>query len=112
LKPRTYETKTGEKRTVIEFEIDEIGLSLRYASATAKGPQPKRPLTDEPHTQNEAPTQDEAPRRGWKDGVKALQKTGPVEAGHGGYSDDDPWFGKNATGEGYTQPAPTAEPTF
>ncbi|WP_285251238.1 single-stranded DNA-binding protein [Pseudarthrobacter sp. fls2-241-R2A-168] len=32
LKPRTYETKAGEKRTVIEFEVDEIGLSLRYAA--------------------------------------------------------------------------------
>jgi single-strand DNA-binding protein len=33
LKSRSYETKEGEKRTVIEFEIDEIGPSLRYASA-------------------------------------------------------------------------------
>jgi len=33
LKPRSYETKEGEKRTVIEFEVDEIGPSLRYASA-------------------------------------------------------------------------------
>ena len=33
LKSRSYETKEGEKRTVIEFEVDEIGPSLRYASA-------------------------------------------------------------------------------
>lgn len=33
LKSRSYETKEGEKRTVIEFEIDEIGPSLRYAQA-------------------------------------------------------------------------------
>ena len=33
LKSRTYDTKEGEKRTVIEFEIDEIGPSLRYANA-------------------------------------------------------------------------------
>ena len=33
LKPRSYETKEGEKRTVIEFEIEEIGASLRYATA-------------------------------------------------------------------------------
>lgn len=33
LKPRTYETKAGEKRTVIELEVDEIGLSLRYTAA-------------------------------------------------------------------------------
>lgn len=34
LKQRSYETKEGEKRTVYEVEVDEIGPSLR--SATAK----------------------------------------------------------------------------
>ena len=33
LKQRGYETKEGEKRTSIELEIDEIGPSLRYATA-------------------------------------------------------------------------------
>jgi single-strand DNA-binding protein len=33
LKQRSYETREGEKRTVIELEVDEIGPSLRYASA-------------------------------------------------------------------------------
>lgn len=33
LKQKSYETKEGEKRTSIEFEIDEIGPSLRYATA-------------------------------------------------------------------------------
>ena len=33
LKQRTYETKEGEKRTVMELEVDEIGPSLRYATA-------------------------------------------------------------------------------
>ena len=33
LKQRTYETREGEKRTVIEMEVDEIGPSLRYATA-------------------------------------------------------------------------------
>ena len=34
LRQRTYETKEGEKRTVFEVEVDEVGPSLR--SATAK----------------------------------------------------------------------------
>lgn len=34
LKQRSYETKEGEKRTAIELEIDEIGPSLRYATAS------------------------------------------------------------------------------
>jgi single-strand DNA-binding protein len=33
LKSRSYETKEGEKRTVVEMDVDEIGPSLRYASA-------------------------------------------------------------------------------
>jgi single-strand DNA-binding protein len=33
LKQRSYETKEGERRTSIELEIDEIGPSLRYATA-------------------------------------------------------------------------------
>jgi single-strand DNA-binding protein len=33
LKQRSYETREGEKRTVIELEVDEIGPSLRYATA-------------------------------------------------------------------------------
>jgi len=33
LKQRAYETKEGEKRTSIELEIDEIGPSLKHATA-------------------------------------------------------------------------------
>ncbi len=33
LKMRSYETKEGEKRTVVEMDVDEVGPSLRYASA-------------------------------------------------------------------------------
>ncbi|MGW6374493.1 single-stranded DNA-binding protein [Rhodococcus sp. NPDC055112] len=33
LKQRSYETREGEKRTVMELEVDEIGPSLKYATA-------------------------------------------------------------------------------
>ena len=33
LKQRSFETREGEKRTVIELDVDEIGPSLRYATA-------------------------------------------------------------------------------
>lgn len=33
LKQRQFETQAGEKRTVIELEIDEIGPDLRFATA-------------------------------------------------------------------------------
>jgi single-strand DNA-binding protein len=33
LKQRSFETREGEKRTVMELEVDEIGPSLKYATA-------------------------------------------------------------------------------
>jgi len=33
LKARTYETREGEKRTVFEIDVDEVGPSLKYATA-------------------------------------------------------------------------------
>ncbi|GAA3706617.1 single-stranded DNA-binding protein [Zhihengliuella alba] len=33
LKSRSFDTKEGERRTVMELDVDEIGPSLRYASA-------------------------------------------------------------------------------
>lgn len=33
LKSRTFDTKEGEKRTVMELDVDEVGPSLRYANA-------------------------------------------------------------------------------
>ena len=42
LRQRSYETKEGEKRTSIELEIDEIGPSLRYATAQISRAQSSR----------------------------------------------------------------------
>jgi len=33
LKSRQYETREGEKRTVMEIEVEEVGPSLKYATA-------------------------------------------------------------------------------
>lgn len=72
LKQRSYETREGEKRTVIECEVDEIGPSLRYATAKvtkagrsdggggAKRERPSRPAQDDPWAQ-QAPVNDEPP---------------------------------------------------
>ena len=47
LKQRSYDTREGEKRTVVEVDVEEIGPSLRYATgspAPAKPPpRPPRP---------------------------------------------------------------------
>jgi single-strand DNA-binding protein len=36
LKQRSFETKEGEKRTVVELDVDEVGPSLRYATAAVR----------------------------------------------------------------------------
>lgn len=33
LRQRSFETREGEKRTVVEMEVDEVGPSLRFATA-------------------------------------------------------------------------------
>jgi single-strand DNA-binding protein len=40
LKQRSWETREGEKRTVMEIEVDEVGPALR--NATAKVVRPER----------------------------------------------------------------------
>lgn len=36
LKQRSFETKDGDKRTVIELEVEEIGASLRYTTVEVR----------------------------------------------------------------------------
>ena len=48
LKSRSYETREGEKRTVFEVDVDEVGPALRYATAVTRsspipGPAPATP---------------------------------------------------------------------
>lgn len=33
LRQRSFETRDGEKRTVVELDVDEVGVSLRFATA-------------------------------------------------------------------------------
>jgi single-strand DNA-binding protein len=84
LRQRSYETKEGEKRTVYEVEVDDVGPSLRNASAKV----------------NRA-------SRSRADNGQA--GTGPNgQGGHGGYGggDADPWASDAAAGGGYSDEPP------
>jgi single-strand DNA-binding protein len=81
LKSRSYETKEGEKRTVIEMEVDEVGPSLRYASAKVTKTQ----------------------RGNGGGGFGGGQQSGGGFGGAGGGQQEDPWAtgpGQGATGGG------------
>ncbi|HEV7172791.1 single-stranded DNA-binding protein [Pedococcus sp.] len=82
LKSRSYETKEGEKRTVVEMEVDEVGPSLRYATAKVN------------RTQR---------------GTGGGGFSGGGQGGQGGFGgqQDDPWAtGPSAGSQGGQQSAP------
>ena len=56
LKQRSFETQQGEKRTVIELEVDELGVSLRFATARPqRATAPGRSNTAEEPADTETP---------------------------------------------------------
>ena len=68
LKQRSYENQQGEKRTVFELDVEEVGPSLRYATAavtkSTSGQQPKRqqsPGYGQPTQAPQQPTQQPDP---------------------------------------------------
>ena len=82
LHQRSYETTEGEKRTVVELEVDEIGPSLRYASAKVT----RKAATNgggNAQVPTQVPTQQAAPAR-------AAQV--PALVGAGAPADDDGAF--------------------
>jgi single-strand DNA-binding protein len=85
LKQRSFETREGEKRTVVEVEVDEIGPSLRYATAKVN----------------------KASRSGGGGGGfggggggqrQPAQTGGETGGGTGGGTGDDPWGSAPASG--------------
>lgn len=51
LKQRSYETKEGEKRTVYEVEVDDVGPSLRNASAKVTKASREKPAQSQQQSQ-------------------------------------------------------------
>ena len=63
LKQRSFETKEGDKRTVVELDVDAIGPELRYASAKVSrlGRDGGGTADDDPWQSPPADTHDEVP---------------------------------------------------
>ena len=81
LKQRSFETREGEKRTVIELEVDEIGPSLRYATAT---------VTKTSRSGSNAASSGERPAAQPADDPWAAAPVGASTAGDG-YGDEPPF---------------------
>ena len=102
LKSRSYETKEGEKRTVIELEVDEIGPSLRYANAKVN------------RTQRNGNGGGQAQGGGFGGGQQTQQGGGGGSWGGGQQApQDDPWATPGATSNaGGWGNGPDSEPPF
>ena len=72
LKQRSYETREGEKRTVVELDVEEVGPSLKYATAKVARVQ----------------------RSGGGGGYSG----GGAQGGSGGSGGEDPWASSPAQG--------------
>jgi single-strand DNA-binding protein len=93
LRQRNYETKEGEKRTVYEVEVDDVGPSLRNASAKVN----------------------RASRGGGEGGFGGGNRSGGSYSGGQGSSsggtssssrNEDPWASDGAAGAGYSDEPP------
>jgi single-strand DNA-binding protein len=87
LRQRSYETKEGEKRTSIELEVDEIGPSLRYATAqVTRAASGAAGATGGRQGQQSAPAGDQ-----WPGDAAGASAGGDVWNQPGSYSDETPF---------------------
>jgi single-strand DNA-binding protein len=88
LKQRSFETREGEKRTVVELEVDEIGPSLKYATAKVN-----------------RVSRGEGGGGGFGSGRSGGSGSGG-SGGFGGAAADDPWGSAPPAGDGYADEPP------
>ncbi len=96
LRQRSYETREGEKRTVYEIEVDEVGPSLRNASAK---------VTKSTRSGG----------GGGGGGYGGSGGSGGGQGGSGGRQNDDPWAsdsGGGSSGSGGGDAGFSDEPPF
>ena len=101
LRQRSYETREGEKRTVYELEVDEIGPSLRYATAKV---------------QKMSRSGSSGGGFGSGGGGGNRPQSGGASGGGGGSSFDDPWAtaapASSSSGGGRSSSSFDDEPPF
>ncbi|MGW5456686.1 single-stranded DNA-binding protein, partial [Nocardia sp. NPDC003979] len=93
LKQRSYQTREGDKRTVVELEVDEVGPSLRYATAKVNKRNGKRnSVNTSPDRSGELVGAAIGAPTGGGDDVWATAPGNGSGAGFGGGFSDEPPF--------------------
>jgi single-strand DNA-binding protein len=113
LKARSYETREGEKRTVFEIDVQEVGPSLKYATAKVNkttrsggsgyggaqgaaqgGAQAGQPVDDPwatPGVSGQQPQQPQQSQQGGWGGQQSGPQGDPWSSPQGGATDDPPF---------------------
>ncbi len=94
LKARSYETREGEKRTVFEIDVEEIGPSLKYATAKVN----KTTRSGGSGGYGQQPGQPAPQPQGYQGG----------QGGQGGQPQGDPWSTPGVSGQAAPQGDPWA----
>ena len=95
LRQRSYQTREGENRTVFEVEVDEVGPSLKFATANVSrtpregGGQP-RPSQGFQQQQSAPPQQQQAPQQ-QSQPANDPWNSAPPAGGFGGMDDEPPF---------------------
>jgi single-strand DNA-binding protein len=89
LRQRSYETKEGEKRTVYEVEVDDVGPSLRNASAKVN--RVARSGGDGGYSGGSRAQGGQGSGQGGQGGGQSGQGGGRSSGGGQGGGDPDPW---------------------
>jgi single-strand DNA-binding protein len=112
LKSRSYETKEGEKRTVIEFEVQEIGPSLQWASAKVTRSQRGNGGGQGGGNQRGGNSQQGGGRGGFGGGNQQGGQQGGNWGGNQQVAQDDPWATPGVSNAGGWGNGPDSEPPF
>lgn len=96
LRQRSFETREGEKRTVMELEVDEIGPSLRYATAKVnkvgrEGGQQQRPPQSAGYSVADDPWASEPPQSQQRPPSQAWGQQQPNQRQQSSYADEPPF---------------------
>ena len=91
LKARTYETREGEKRTVFEIDVEEVGPSLQQRHRQGRQDQPLRRRSGLPVRRRRRPV-------GQQPGQPGRRPAAAPAGGQGGGS----WGGNQGGGSGYS----------
>jgi single-strand DNA-binding protein len=89
LKQRSFETREGEKRTVVEMDVDEVGPSLKYA--TAKVNRTQRGSSSGGGFGSSGADSGSGGSSGPSDDPWGSAPAGPQSGGSGGFSDEPPF---------------------